>query len=99
MKTEDSMNVINPIKQDSGAPFAVGKKDQTSVRVETSLKQIISKYGPGALRACYLTLNNGHETEDVVLVPKMRKDMGEVAWDRLCPEFKSEVLRLFYEGL
>lgn len=100
MQTENSMKVVIPSSHDTVAPIPVRIYKKIAISTfPVTLSQILSTYGPDALRACYLAVGTSPTAEEVVLVPKMRKDMGEKAWAGLCPEFKGLVLKWFYEEL
>lgn len=60
---------------------------------------ILDLYGADALKPRYLSFQAPGGGEEIVLVPKMRYEMGEEAWEGLSLELRGEVLRLFYEGV
>lgn len=64
-----------------------------------SPQDIINRFGADALHPTYLTTYSTLGVEEVVLVPKMRVQMGEEAWSRMDLYMKEGIVKLFYEWL
>jgi len=63
------------------------------------LHQLLARYGHDALQPRYLTFPGPGGEEEILLVPRLRYEMGEEAWEALGVDFRGKVLKLFYEKL
>jgi hypothetical protein len=93
------MKTRTPHPQGSLTLRPVRPSVSSSPHAGCELRQLLTRYGPDALQPRYLSFLGPDGEEEIVLVPKLRYEMGEKAWEALGVEEKGVITASFYTTL